>query len=245
MGVIGMAQRGVADYGSCVVGELDKTMGKKQKFKQPPNPPPTPPPVVLPPPKSPTSWVVPIIVLVLGSLFTVLVIQRPQLQAQAVRIICTVCDAPPAPPKDSFDYGAKLKVFFENTGNLGTTVISHNLSTAGADPSDTLKPEWFKEDLGVDDESHVDIGAHQVVSLDHVLNELFIYLARHGGPTGSSIGPLVHRRLFLFGHLTYRLAFWIPATTYFCFQYTPPTKGLDEGWVVCPADVNALVKSQR
>jgi hypothetical protein len=165
-----------------------------------------------------------------------LYVARPELEPQNVFITCSsICDDPMQirPPENAQDNGATISVVIENTGKMGTVILHHNLTTRGLDPQFSPKDVDFSEAAGPNDGIAVPLGAQTPLTLKKSINEVIIHDVRHGSHQGSTIGPIVSDKLYLYGHVKYRGAFYLPTTTTFCFEYAPPKKGLPEGWGVC------------
>src|SRR6266568_5564821 len=171
-------------------------------------------------------------------IFVALYLNRPFLETNHAPVIdCRICDNqqdihPPTSPNDK---GATVSLTIENTGSSATTITEHNLSWYEAFETEPLT-EGLLETPDANDNIEVPIGAHSSKILRMGLNEVIIYSLRHPLPMGSSIGPRVQEKAFVYGHVKYK-DFGIPVTTEFCFQYLPGYKGLAETWVVCPKDV--------
>lgn len=133
----------------------------------------------------------------------------------------------------------------ENTGSLGTTLLSHNLTLRSGPEPYLSRDVGFSEIPDSNDNISVRLGAKSQVNLAILRNEVIVYSMRHGSPMGSSIGPIVHDTGYLYGHFTYWTAFYVPTTRSFCFKYVPPNKGLPESWGVCSPDILARVDAAR
>jgi hypothetical protein len=222
-------------------------MSNRRKNRQPKVPEPPPPIPQLGKANSNSAlikWAVGI-ALSLATIFIGLYINRPEIEVKTVYIECAVCDSAndlhsSTSPEDT---AATLNVVVEDTANVGTTLVHHNLTSICLDPTTQLTKDLLAERTDANDQIPVSIGAHQPVTLRYPISELFIFVSRHGSPQGSSLGPIVRNKLYVFGNAKYR-AFLIPQRTDFCFEYFPPVRGLKESWAVCPVAVTNLITSQ-
>ena len=189
---------------------------------------------------------------VLGLLVTAFIafsVSGPDVHPLTVFITCANCDnandirAPQT--RVEANTGATFTLAVENSGSMGTTLVEHNVTFRGALESQTVDQISFVEDPDDNDRVQVPIGSHSKVYLTLNRNEGVVYLMRHGSPISSSIAPIVRDVPYIYGHLTYRRSIGIPTTTYFCFRYFSPTKGLPEGWTVCGNDIIARIEVAR
>jgi|SRR5262249_29605845 len=192
-------------------------------------------------PKSWTEIWKSLIALVPVGICITLYLARPYLETSHNPIIsCVICDNQQdiRPPTSSHDYGATVELTIENTGSSATRIVEHNLSWWSAPETLSLPFTGLPESRDTNDDLEVPIGAHSSKILKMGLNEATIYILRHPMPMGSTIGPVVKFKAYVYGHVAYKLYGLLPTTTEFCFQYVPPTKGLPESWMVCPNDVH-------
>lgn len=172
-------------------------------------------------------------------IFVTLYLARPYLETNHAPVIaCAICDKqedihPPTMPNE---IGATVSLTIDNTGSSATTIVEHNLSWFQV-PESLPSSDDLPERPDVNDKTEVPIGAHSSKTFRFGLNEALIFELRHPLPVGSSMGPRVQDKAYVFGHVRYRV-FGFPATTEFCFQYVPAYKGLPESWVVCSTDVH-------
>lgn|SRR2546425_132541 len=174
-----------------------------------------------------------------------LYLARPYLEANHTpAIACAICDNQQDihPPTSSHDYGAIVSLTIENTGSSATTIVDHNLSLWQV-PETMQLPDTLPETPDPNNKIEAPIGSHSSKILQKGVNEAIIYVLRHPQPRGSTIGPRVQDKTYLFGHVTYKLYSILPVTTEFCFQYIPAVKGLPESWAMCPNHVH--IKSFR
>ena len=174
-----------------------------------------------------------------------LYIAGPDVQPRSVSIACAICDSADQihAPVVSNETGAAITLSIENTGSMGTTVINHNLTLRTRPEGFPFSDDAFSETADSNDNIQLYIGAHSQANLTALRNELTVFLMRHGGPMGSSIGPVVKDVAYLYGHFTYRSSFYLPRRRNFCFKYVAPYKGLPENWGICPNDILAKVEA--
>jgi hypothetical protein len=176
-----------------------------------------------------------------------LYIARPNVEPQNIFIECAICDDPAQihPPENAQDNGAVIRLVVENTGNLGTKLLQHNMTTRVVQPEIAVREVEFSETADANDGINIGLGAHKTVTFARRINEVIIYDIRHGSPRDSTIGKIESAKLYLYGHVRYRGAFYFPTTTNFCFEYVKPTKGLPESWGVCTQEISDLANAKR
>jgi hypothetical protein len=174
-----------------------------------------------------------------------LYVSAPEVEPKSVFITCSICDDPEQihPPMNANDNGAVISLVVENTGGRGTTLLDHNMTFRMEPGEQSARDLDFSETADPNDAVGIGLGAHSSLTFASRKNEAIIYDMRHGARRGSSISKIEFDKVYLYGHVTYRGAFYFPATTHFCFEYSPPAKGLPESWGVCSRKVSELVKS--
>src|SRR5579859_2578904 len=172
-------------------------------------------------------------------IFVALYLNRPFLETNHAPVIdCRICDNQQdiKAPTDSSNEGATVSLTIENTGSSATTITEHNLSWTQV-PETMLLSDGLSETPCANDGIEVHISAHSSKILRLELNEFSINVLRHPLPMGSTIGPRIQDKAYVFVHVKYT-DFGIPTMTEYCFQYVPTHKGLSETWAACPKDVH-------
>jgi len=163
----------------------------------------------------------------LAAALVYLYIAGPDVEAVDVSVECPLCDQngpfTPSANVDEANSGALFSVKIQNSGQMGTKIVGHNISLYTTEPGQ--KPV-FNEEPHANDSVAVWIGSRSSVTLSLSRGAEIAYFMTHPRLRPPQID-------YLYGYVEYRNAFLIPTTKRFCFQYQPGAKGLRGKWVVC------------
>jgi hypothetical protein len=168
-------------------------------------------------------------------LITVLVllyIARPEVEPTDVFVSCPICERGGpflAPPNTgNANSGATFNVKVQNSGAMGTTLLSNNLTLREVSGGELPKDFGFPETPCANDNLVLPLGSHSTVTLSLPRGEVIVLAMRNP----DTVKPNV--TVYLYGHIRYRNEFFVPRTQYFCFRYYPPMKGMPEHWGMSP-----------
>ncbi len=160
-----------------------------------------------------------------------LYIAKPSIEVTDVSMVCPLCDrgGPFTPSSDIAisNQGAVFNVRLQNTGNMSTELIDHNLTTHTFTHPSPKAEEFIESPDAIADHIPIQIGAHSFATVSMSRGEVVALALRQ-----YELLKLPPPNFYLYGHATYRVLF-LHSRTDFCFRYIPPTKGLPESWSVC------------